>query len=74
MCVEGMHGFFTLTDFVLHVYHEKNALFHARGIMTNASKAMLDSSLPRHLFCMQYFNFVNSLACTRGSIWGRIPS
>lgn len=33
----------------------------------NADKTIFDSSLPRHLFCMQFFSFVNSLAYTHSS-------
>ena len=42
--------------------------------MMNADEIIFDLSLPRHLFCMQFFNFVNSLACTHSSIWGMSPS
>lgn len=40
----------------------------------NADETIFDSSLPRHLLCMQFFKFVNSLVCTHSSIWGMSPS
>lgn len=70
-CIEGMPGSFTWLTFLCLLCLKGRMLF----LMPEASWWMLMRqyfilSLPRHLFCMQFFKFVNSHWLAHTSVFG----